>query len=37
MMLTGAAELYVRVAEDNAKGPESEIISVLDRFCGTRT
>jgi 3-hydroxyisobutyrate dehydrogenase-like beta-hydroxyacid dehydrogenase len=37
MMLTGAAELYVRVAEDNAKGPESEIISVLDCFCGTRT
>ncbi|MCV3242491.1 NAD(P)-dependent oxidoreductase [Mesorhizobium sp. ZC-5] len=31
-MLTGAADLYEHVAEDNRAGPKSEIISTLDRF-----
>ena len=31
-MLTGAADLYQHVAEDNRAGPQSEIISTLDRF-----
>lgn len=31
-MLTGAANLYVHVAEDNRAGPQSDIISTLDRF-----
>lgn len=31
-MLTGAADLYVHVAADNRAGPQSEIISTLDRF-----
>jgi 3-hydroxyisobutyrate dehydrogenase-like beta-hydroxyacid dehydrogenase len=34
MMLTGAAELYVHVARDNAEGPQSEIISTLEQFAG---
>jgi putative dehydrogenase len=33
-MLTGAADLYVHIAEDNRAGPKSEIISSLDRFIG---
>jgi L-threonate 2-dehydrogenase len=33
-MLTGAADLYVHIAEDNRAGPKSEIISALDRFIG---
>jgi 3-hydroxyisobutyrate dehydrogenase-like beta-hydroxyacid dehydrogenase len=33
-MLTGAADLYVHIAEDNREGPKSEIISTLDRFIG---
>lgn len=33
-MLTGAADLYVHIAEDNREGPKSEIISSLDRFIG---
>jgi putative dehydrogenase len=33
-MLTGAADLYVHIAEDNRAGPKSEIISTLDRFIG---
>ena len=31
-MLTGAANLYLHVAEENRAGPQSEILSVLDRF-----
>ena len=31
-MLTGAANLYVHVAEDNRAGPQSDIISTLNRF-----
>lgn len=31
-MLMGAARLYRHVAEDNRIGPQSEIISILDRF-----
>lgn len=31
-MLTGAADLYQHVAEDNRAGPDSEIISILMRF-----
>src|SRR5690606_38988502 len=31
-MLSGAATLYEHVAEDNRTGPQSEIISILDRF-----
>lgn len=31
-MLTGAAKLYRHVAEDNRVGPQSEILTVLDRF-----
>jgi len=33
-MLTGAADLYVHIAEDNRAGPTSEIISTLNRFVG---
>ena len=33
-MLTGAADLYVHIAEDNRAGPQSEIIATLDRFIG---
>jgi L-threonate 2-dehydrogenase len=33
-MLTGAAELYEHIAEDNRTGPKSEIISTLNRFIG---
>jgi putative dehydrogenase len=33
-MLTGAADLYQHVAADNRAGPQSEIISILDRFVG---
>jgi L-threonate 2-dehydrogenase len=33
-MLAGAADLYERIAEDNRAGPQSEIISSLDRFIG---
>ena len=33
-MLTGAADLYEHIAEDNRAGPKSEIISTLDRFIG---
>ncbi len=33
-MLTGAADLYVHIAEDNRAGPTSEIISSLNRFVG---
>lgn len=33
-MLTGAADLYEHIAEDNRAGPQSEIISSLDRFIG---
>lgn len=31
-MLTGAANLYQHVADDNRTGPDSEIISTLNRF-----
>jgi L-threonate 2-dehydrogenase len=31
-MLTGAAVLYQHVAEDNRIGPQSEILSILNRF-----
>ncbi|HWA50494.1 MAG TPA: DUF1932 domain-containing protein [Dongiaceae bacterium] len=31
-MLSGAATLYEHVAQDNRAGPESEIVSTLDRF-----
>lgn len=31
-MLTGAASIYQHVADDNRTGPQSEIISILDRF-----
>ena len=33
-MLSGAADLYEHIAEDNRAGPQSEIISTLDRFIG---
>ncbi len=33
-MLAGAADLYEHIAEDNRAGPQSEIISSLDRFIG---
>jgi putative dehydrogenase len=33
-MLSGAADLYVHIAEDNRVGPASEIISTLNRFIG---
>lgn len=33
-MLKGAADLYQHIAEDNRSGPDSEIISLLDRFVG---
>lgn len=33
-MLAGAAELYEHIAEDNRAGPQSEIISLLNRFVG---
>jgi 3-hydroxyisobutyrate dehydrogenase-like beta-hydroxyacid dehydrogenase len=33
-MLAGAAELYEHIAEDNRAGPQSEIISTLNRFVG---
>lgn len=33
-MLRGAAELYRHVAQDNEIGPQSEIVSVLNRFVG---
>jgi 3-hydroxyisobutyrate dehydrogenase-like beta-hydroxyacid dehydrogenase len=33
-MLTGASDLYNHVAEDNRAGPQSEIISTLNRFVG---
>jgi 3-hydroxyisobutyrate dehydrogenase-like beta-hydroxyacid dehydrogenase len=36
-MLTGAADLYEHVASDNAAGPDSEIISTLNRFVGARS
>lgn len=31
-MLTGAADLYRHVAADNRAGPQSEILTILDRF-----
>ncbi len=31
-MLSGAADLYEHIAEDNREGPHSEIISTLNRF-----
>lgn len=31
-MLTGAADLYQHIAADNREGPQSEIISILNRF-----
>jgi putative dehydrogenase len=33
-MLTGAADLYEHIADDNRAGPQSEIISTLNRFVG---
>jgi 3-hydroxyisobutyrate dehydrogenase-like beta-hydroxyacid dehydrogenase len=33
-MLSGAADLYRHVAQHNQQGPQSEIISILDRFVG---
>jgi 3-hydroxyisobutyrate dehydrogenase-like beta-hydroxyacid dehydrogenase len=33
-MLTGAADLYEHIARDNRAGPQSEIISTLNRFVG---
>jgi 3-hydroxyisobutyrate dehydrogenase-like beta-hydroxyacid dehydrogenase len=33
-MLAGAAELYQHIAEDNRAGPQSEIISILNKFVG---
>jgi L-threonate 2-dehydrogenase len=33
-MLTGAADLYNRIAAEYAAGPRSEIISAIDRFAG---
>lgn len=33
-MLNGAADLYNHVAEDNRAGPQSQIISTLNRFVG---
>jgi 3-hydroxyisobutyrate dehydrogenase-like beta-hydroxyacid dehydrogenase len=33
-MLAGAADLYEHIAEDNRAGPQSEIISSLNRFVG---
>ena len=33
-MLAGAADLYEHIAEDNRAGPQSEIISTLNRFTG---
>lgn len=33
-MLAGAAELYEHIAEDNRAGPQSEIISLLNKFVG---
>jgi 3-hydroxyisobutyrate dehydrogenase-like beta-hydroxyacid dehydrogenase len=33
-MLAGAADLYEHIAEDNRAGPQSEIISTLNRFIG---
>lgn len=33
-MLTGAADLYEHIADDNRAGPQSEIISTLNRFIG---
>lgn len=36
-MLTGAAELYRHVAEDNRAGPDAEILSILDAFVGSRS
>ncbi len=35
-MFTGAAVLYRHVAEDNRIGPQSEILSILNRFVGPR-
>ena len=35
-MLRGAAVLYQHIAEENRAGPESEIITVLDRFTGRK-
>ena len=32
MMLSGAAELYFHIALDNEAGPDSEILSTLERF-----
>lgn len=36
-MLTGAADLYVHVAEENRAGPRSEIIATLDAFVAARS
>ena len=33
-MLSGAADLYEHIAADHRAGPQSEIISTLDRFIG---
>ena len=33
-MLAGAADLYEHIADDNRAGPQSEIISTLNRFIG---
>ncbi len=35
-MFTGAAVLYQRVADDNRIGPQSEILSILNRFVEPR-
>lgn len=35
-MLTSAAALFQRVAEANRAGPQSEIISIMDRFTGRK-
>jgi 3-hydroxyisobutyrate dehydrogenase-like beta-hydroxyacid dehydrogenase len=33
-MLSGAADLYVELAKANSEGPDSEMISILNRFVG---
>lgn len=35
-MLNGAASLYQHVAQDNQVGPDSEILTILDAFVGSR-
>jgi 3-hydroxyisobutyrate dehydrogenase-like beta-hydroxyacid dehydrogenase len=36
-MLTGAADLYIHIAADYREGPQTEIISTLDRFASPLT